>query len=123
MVTIAHGKATMAPLTMFFKAIMCNVLVCLAVWIAWSGKSLVDKFFAALLPIAAVVAMGFEHCVANMFFLPMGLLLNALGTGAPGAVTLAGVVLNIVIVTIGNLVGGGILVGITYWFAYRKKEA
>ncbi|MDR1016188.1 MAG: formate/nitrite transporter family protein [Coriobacteriales bacterium] len=130
MVSIAAGKQALVlqPVTLFCKAILCNFLVCLAVWIAFAGKSLVDKFFAALLPIAAFVALGFEHCVANMFFLPMGFVLNDLygitggAATAAGAINLGGVLGNIVLVTIGNAIGGAILVAGAYWLAYRERE-
>ena len=74
-----------------------------------------------LLPISAFGACGFEHCVANMFFLPMGLLLNSMGVGAPDAVTLAGIATNLSAATLGN-VAGGVAVGMAYWFVYRKKD-
>lgn len=74
-----------------------------------------------LLPISAFVACGFEHCVANMFFLPMGLVLNGAGFGVAGAVTLGGVAYNLVLATAGNIVGG-LLVGMAYWFVYHKKQ-
>ncbi|AJC11540.1 formate transporter [Berryella intestinalis] len=122
MVGVAAGKVALAPETMFFKGIMCNIFVCLAVWIGFGARTTVDKVIGILLPISAFVAAGFEHCVANMAFLPMGLLLNTVaGVGTPGAVTLGGVALNLAIVTLGNVVGGG-LVGIAYWFTYGKRE-
>jgi formate/nitrite transporter len=130
MVSVAAGKQALVfqPLTLICKAIMCNVLVCLAVWIAWSGKTVVDKVFGVLFPITAFVALGFEHCVANMFFLPMGFMLNNLygitgGTAtAAGMINLGGVIGNILIATVGNIIGGGIFVGCLYWLAYHKKE-
>jgi len=82
-VSVAAGKVALDPLTLFVKAVMCNILVCLAVWIGLSAKTVADKVLGILLPISAFVACGFEHCVANMFFLPMGLLLNTVaGIGA-----------------------------------------
>ena len=72
-VSVAAGKVSLAPEVLFFKAILCNILVCLAVWIGFSSKTTADKVLGILLPISAFVACGFEHCVANMFFLPMGL--------------------------------------------------
>ena len=120
-VSVAAGKVALEPVTLFFKAIMCNILVCLAVWIGFSGKTIADKVLGLLLPISAFVACGFEHCVANMFFLPMGLLLNSVGFGAVGAVSLAGIVYNLVLATLGNIVGG-LLVGLAYWFIYHKKQ-
>ncbi|MEY8460606.1 formate/nitrite transporter family protein [Eggerthellaceae bacterium 24-137] len=120
-VSVAAGKIALDPVILFFKAIMCNVLVCLAVWIGFSGKTVVDKVIGLLFPISAFVACGFEHCVANMFFLPMGLLLNMGGIGAAGAVTMGGVVYNIALATLGNIVGG-LAVGLAYWFIYHKKQ-
>ncbi len=120
-VSVAAGKVALEPATLFFKAIMCNVLVCLAVWIGFSGKTIVDKVIGLLFPISAFVACGFEHCVANMFFLPMGLVLNLGGFGAAGAITLGGVVYNLVLATAGNIVGG-LVVGLAYWFIYHKKQ-
>lgn len=123
MVNVAAGKVALDPVTMFFKGIMCNVFVCLAVWIGFGARTTVDKVIGIILPISAFVALGFEHCVANMFFLPMGLLLNSLGVGTAGAVTLQGVITNLVIVTIGNVVGGS-LVALVYRAAYgtMKKD-
>lgn len=120
-VSVAAGKVALDPVTLFFKAIMCNVLVCLAVWIGFSGKTVADKVLGLLLPISAFVACGFEHCVANMFFLPMGLVLNSVGFGAAGAITLGGVAYNLVLATLGNI-AGGLIVGLAYWFTYRKKQ-
>lgn len=121
-VSVAAGKVSLDPVSLLFKAVMCNILVCLAVWIGFAGKSIADKVLGILLPISAFVACGFEHCVANMFFLPMGLILNGvLGVGAAGAVTVGGVVFNIALATIGNVLGGA-LVGIAYWFIYGKRQ-
>ena len=120
-VSVAAGKMTPSWITLFAKGIMCNFLVCLAVWIAYASKTVADKMLGIMLPIAAFVACGFEHCVANMFFLPMGLLLNSMGVGAPDAVTLAGIATNLSAATLGN-VAGGVAVGMAYWFVYRKKD-
>ena len=121
-VSVAAGKASLAPVTLFFKAMLCNILVCLAVWIGFSSKTTADKVLGILLPISAFVACGFEHCVANMFFLPMGLVLNTIGgVGAAGAITIGGVAYNLVLATLGNI-AGGLLVGLAYWVAYRAKQ-
>lgn len=120
-VSVAAGKVALDPATLFFKGIMCNILVCLAVWIGFAGKTVADKVLGILLPISAFVACGFEHCVANMFFLPMGLVLNMGGFGAAGAITVGGIAYNLVLATAGNIVGG-LLVGLAYWFIYRKKQ-
>lgn len=121
MVSVAAGKVSPDWITLFAKGIMCNILVCLAVWIGFSARTVADKVLGILLPISAFVAAGFEHCVANMFFLPMGLLLNGMGVGAEGAITLGGILFNLSAATLGNIVGG-LLVGLAYWFVYAKKK-
>lgn len=121
MVSVAAGKVSPDWFTLFAKGIMCNILVCLAVWIGFSARTVADKVLGILLPISAFVAAGFEHCVANMFFLPMGLLLNGMGVGAEGAVTLGGILFNLSAATLGNIVGG-LMVGLAYWFVYAKKK-
>ena len=118
-VSVAAAKASLAPNVVFFRGILCNVLVCLAVWMGFAATSLADKFVAAVVPVAGFVACGFEHCVANMFFIPLGLLTQgALGLDT---VTVAGMVQNIIFATLGNLVGGAVFVAAAYWFIYRKK--
>ena len=82
MVSVAAGKVTIDAVTIFFRGILCNIFVCLAVWIGTAGKTVVDMVVGILLPIAAFVACGFEHCVANMYFLPMGILMHSCGYGA-----------------------------------------
>lgn len=121
MVTIASGKVALEPFTLFCKAILCNIFVCLAVWIGFSSRTVVDKVIGILLPISAFVACGFEHCVANMFFLPMGFALNLTGVGTAGAIALDGIVYNITLATLGNIVSG-VLVGIAYWYIYSKRD-
>lgn len=125
MVSVASGKMTPDWLTLFAKGIMCNFLVCLAVWIAYASKTVADKMLGILLPIAAFVACGFEHCVANMFFLPMGILLASLGIAPagidPSTITWAGALWNWSATVPGNIVGGALFVGMAYWLAYHKK--
>lgn len=126
MVSVAASKAVLPWLTAFFRGIMCNVLVCLAVWMGFAGKSVIDKIFTCIFPVMAFVACGFEHCIANMFFLPIGTLAFANGygasvAGAADALTAAGIASNISAATLGNIVGGAVFVGLLYWFAYRKK--
>lgn len=127
MVSVAFGKMTPDWLTLFAKGIMCNFLVCLAVWIAYASKSVADKMLGIMLPIAAFVACGFEHCVANMFFLPMGILLASTGIVAPGidpsTVDLMGALWNWSATVPGNIVGGALFVGMMYWWAYHKKKS
>lgn len=119
MVNTAASKVSPDWATLFFKGILCNIFVCLAVWIGYSARTVVDKVVGILLPISAFVACGFEHCVANMFFLPMGLVLNTVGVGSAGAVTFGGVLYNLSAATLGNILGG-LLVGLAYWFIYHK---
>ncbi len=120
MVTIAAGKINLDAGQIFFRAILCNLLVCLAVWMGFAGKSVVDKIFTTLFPVMAFVAMGFEHCVANMFFLPMGVIASGAGFGDQ-TLAWAGAFYNIGIATVGNAVGGVVFVGLIYWFAYRRR--
>ncbi|HIS40174.1 MAG TPA: formate/nitrite transporter family protein [Candidatus Aphodovivens avistercoris] len=121
MVNVAAGKAVFDVPALFFKGVLCNVFVCLAVRIGFSARSIADKVVGVLLPITAFVACGFEHCVANMFFLPMGLLQNLLGAGAAGAVDPLAVLVNLAVVTLGNVVGG-VVVGGAYWFLFGNRR-
>lgn len=108
---IPFGKA-------FFSGILCNMLVCLAVWMAMAGRSVTDKVLAIVFPITAFVAAGFEHSVANMYFIVMGIFLN---TGpAEWDITWSGFMNNMIPVILGNLVGGSVFVAITYFIIYRK---
>ncbi len=128
MVSVAAGKINLPWATIFFRGIMCNFLVCLAVWMGFAGKSVIDKIFTTVFPVMAFVACGFEHCVANMFFLPMGVVAYSQGFGASVAnaaacMNLGGIAFNISAATLGNIVGGAIFVGVIYWISYRKKSA
>ena len=127
MMKIAAGKVSLGWGTLFFKGILCNVLVCLAVWMGFAAHSVADKILAVLLPVSAFVALGFEHCVANMYFLPMGYLLASSGFPAPAGfdpsvITISGIFYNLSAVTLGNLVGG-FMVALVYWWAFAEKKA
>jgi len=119
----AAGKIRPDMLTLFCKGILCNVLVCAAVWLAYAGRSVTDKILAVILPISAFIAAGFEHCVANMYFLPLAWLLVQTGHAPANfdgsLITISGVLHNLVPVTLGNIVGGAGFVGATYWGIYR----
>jgi formate transporter len=119
----AVGKIQPDVITLFFKGILCNLLVCLAVWLAYAGRSVTDKIVALILPISAFIAAGFEHCVANMYFLPLAWLLTQTGNVPANfdasLITISGIVHNLVPVTLGNIVGGAGLVGAVYWAIYR----
>jgi formate/nitrite transporter len=119
----AIAKIRPDMMTLFFKGILCNVLVCAAVWLAYAGQSVTDKIIAVVLPVSAFIAAGFEHCVANMYFLPLAWLLVQTGH-APGnvdisTITISGIIHNLVPVTLGNIVGGAGFVGAIYWAIYR----
>jgi formate transporter len=119
----AAGKIRPDVVTLFVKGILCNVLVCAAVWLAYAGRSVTDKMVAVILPISAFIAAGFEHCVANMYFLPLAWLLVQTGHAPANfdasLITVSGIVHNLVPVTLGNIVGGAGLVGAAYWAIYR----
>ena len=111
---------------------LCNALVCLAVWMTLSARSTTDRVLAVLFPISAFVAAGFEHSVANMYFVPVALFIR--DSAAPGFWTAihqppaayatlswsAFLVRNLLPVTIGNVIGGGVMVGAVYWFVYLR---
>jgi len=119
----AAGKIRPDFVTLFFKGVLCNVLVCAAVWLAYAGRSVTDKMMAVMLPVSAFIAAGFEHCVANMYFLPLAWLLVQTGHAPtnfdPSLITLSGILHNLIPVTLGNIVGGAGFVGATYWAIYR----
>jgi formate/nitrite transporter len=129
-VTIANSKVELSFTEAVARGILCNALVCLAVWLCFSARSNVDRIFAIVPPIAAFVAAGFEHSIANMYFIPLGILLKdeetiaAAGGPAPDAMTnltWSGFVFdNLLPVTLGNLIGGGLLVGAVYWLVYLR---
>ena len=123
-VNTAVGKITPDVATLFFKGVLCNLLVCLGVWLAYAGRSVTDKIVGLMLPVSAFVAAGFDHCVANMYFLPLAWLLVQFGKIPEGVdasvITIPGIIHNLVPVTLGNIVGGAGLVGFVYWTIYRK---
>ncbi len=130
---IAEGKFALQPSQMFFLGILCNVLVCLAVWLTYSAKTTTCKIMAIIFPITAFVAAGFEHSVANMYFGTIAILIknfagqsfwSSIGKTAqdfshlsPGAMAN-----NLLWVTLGNIVGGALFVGISYWFIYLREK-
>jgi formate transporter len=121
---IATTKVELPFWTAFFRGVLCNVLVCMAVWMAIAGRSVVDKAIAIVFPVSAFVAAGFEHSVANMYFIPLAMLLQASGSVSEvwPAITLGGFIGNLVPVIIGNLVGGSVLVGLVYWVIYIRGQ-
>ena len=121
---IAAANCAMPFWTAFFKGVLCNVLVCMAVWMALAGRSVVDKVVAIVFPISAFVAAGFEHSIANMYLIPLGMLLKASGVVAANveAITWLGFLGNLVPVILGNLVGGSVLVALVYHMIYRRAR-
>jgi len=113
---IAEAKVALGPLQAFVRGILCNTLVCLAIWMCFAAYTVTGKVLAILFPITAFVALGFEHSVANMYLIPIGALqLN-------GAIGLGGFLGNLIPVTLGNIVGGGILVALVYWLIYLRQN-
>lgn len=120
MVQIVRSKIALDPVSAVARGILCNVLVCLAVWLCMGARSVADKILAILFPISAFVACGFEHSVANMFFLPVGM---ALAAGSAAPISVIGALSNLALVTIGNILGGTVLVALVYWFVYLRHDA
>ncbi|MFP1454765.1 formate/nitrite transporter family protein [Escherichia coli] len=114
--------------------ILANLMVCLAVWMSYSGRSLMDKAFIMVLPVAMFVASGFEHSIANMFMIPMGIVIRdfaspefwtAVGSAPENfshLTVMNFITDNLIPVTIGNIIGGGLLVGLTYWLYYLREN-
>jgi formate transporter len=128
-IAIANAKVNLTWMEAFSRGILCNILVCLAVWLSFAGHSVVDKVIAILFPVTAFVALGFEHSVANMYFIPAGLLAQQQAELAQvvssmnleNLTTTAFIFDNLVPVTLGNIVGGSFFVGVVYWFIYLRK--
>jgi formate/nitrite transporter len=134
--TIANAKVNLTFWQALSRGILCNILVCLAVYLCFSGRSVTDKILAILFPITAFVALGFEHSVANMYFIPAGLLLKnspevlAAAQDALGQMpdlsnlTLYGFLVdNLLPVTLGNIIGGTLFVGLAHWFLFLRPAA
>lgn len=119
-VKIAGEKVALPFWEAFFKGVLCNVLVCLAVWMAMAGRSVTDKVVSILFPVSAFVAAGFEHSVANMYLIPLGFLFSH-GAPSGGAVPdWLSFAASLVPVTLGNMAGGSILVAAIYHLIYRR---
>ena len=111
---IAQGKLALDPVEAFTRGILCNILVCLAVWMCFAAHSVSGKVLVIVFPITAFVVLGFEHSVANMYLLPVAML-------HAGQADLAGLATNLLYVTAGNIVGGGVLVALVYWVIYCRS--
>ena len=132
---IANAKTSLAFIPALTLGIMCNALVCVAVWMCFSARTNIDRVVTVIPPIAAFAAAGFEHSIANIYFIPMGLFIKA---GAPDSFWKAigktaadypeltwsnFLVGNLIPVTIGNVIGGSLMVAAVYWFVYMRKES
>ncbi|MBI5032381.1 MAG: formate transporter FocA [Chloroflexi bacterium] len=128
----ADAKSSLNFVQAVVLGILCNTLVCLAVWLTFSARSTTDRIFTIIPPITAFVAVGFEHSIANMYFIPIGLLIKTFApesfwtsiaktaTNFPN-ITLSNFIFNNLIpVTLGNIIGGSVLVGLVYWFVYLR---
>lgn len=114
-VRVAETKVSLGWLTIFLRGIGANWCVCLAVWLAMSGRRLSEKIIACWVPVMAFVVLGYEHCIANMFFIPLGMM-----EGADVGIY-AFIVDNLVPATIGNIVGGAIFVGMPHAWLHLKR--
>lgn len=133
--TIANAKVGYSFSQAFALGILCNALVCMAVWLCYSARSSADKILAIVLPVSAFVAAGFEHSIANMYFLPIGLFIKDFAEPsfwtqiASTPEKFANLTwshfftANLLPVTLGNLVGGAVMVGAIYWFVYLRRRA
>jgi formate/nitrite transporter len=130
----ANTKASLAFVPALVLGILCNALVCLAVWMCYSARTTVDRILTIVPPIAGFAAAGFEHCIANAYFLPVALFIKA---GAPASfwqsigktpadfphLTWENFAANLVPVTIGNIIGGAVMVAAVYWFVYLRPRS
>ena len=131
----ANGKTSLDFVPAFALGIMCNALVCLAVWMCYGGRSALEKVFLIIPPVAAFVAAGFEHSIANIYYIPMGLFIKAgaaesfwtaihkTAADFPALTWQNFLIGNLIPVTLGNIVGGSVMVGVVYWFIYLRPRA
>ncbi len=135
-IKVALGKVGIDPMQAIVSGILCNVLVCLAIFMAATAKDVAGKCIAIFFPIFVFVISGFEHCVANMYYIPAGIFAAQNSLYAAKATELYGITAeqlsglnfvtmfsNLIPVTIGNIIGGMVFVGLLYWYLYRKKES
>jgi formate/nitrite transporter len=131
---IANGKSALTLVPAFTLGVLCNALVCLAVWMCYGARTTIDRVVTIIPPISAFVAAGFEHSIANIYFIPAGLFIKM---GAPDsfwktigkspadfpAITWDNFIFaNLIPVTAGNIVGGSVMVAAVYWFVYLRKK-
>ena len=132
---IANKKVNLSFEAAFARGVLCNSMVCLAVWLSFSARNVTDKIISLVFPVGGFIASGFEHCVANMYFIPMGVVLKKNPEVVAAAEKMAGKTINLsqltwkgfvinnqIPVILGNVVGGVILVGIMFWFIYLRPK-
>jgi formate transporter len=127
---IANSKVHLGFIQAIALGVLCNILVCLAVWLTFSARSTIDKIAAIIFPITAFVAAGFEHSIANMYFIPMGLLIKdyapvftaATNIDLSGLTWGAFLIDNLIPVTIGNIIGGSVFVAAVYWSVFLRRK-
>jgi len=124
---IGLAKVDLTTSEAFVRGIFCNALVCLASWMVYASRTVMDKVFAVIFPISAFVAMGFEHCIANMFMIPLAVVasldseivaLSGLSAEALQNLTVSGFISNLIPVTLGNIFGGSVMVGMSLYMVY-----
>ena len=132
--TTASAKTSLEFVPAVALGVMCNALVCLAIWMCFSARTTVDRVVTIIPPITAFVAAGFEHCIANVYFIPMGLFIKlgapatfwtSIGKTAndfPSLTWTNFFIGNLLPVTIGNIIGGSVMVAAVYWFVYLRKR-
>jgi formate transporter len=129
MLSTANAKVQYGFMEALTLGILCNIMVCLAVWLSYSGRTTTDKILAIIFPITFFIAAGFEHSVANMYIIPLGLMMKSfdpafvstLGLDLTNLSWISFLLRNLLPVTLGNIIGGGFFVGILYLWSYRKK--
>ena len=128
---IAAAKVALPFDVAFIRGVLCNTLVCLAIWLCFAARSVTDKILAIVFPITAFVALGFEHSIANMYFIPVGILAandagfasaSGLSAEALGKLDVQGFMNNLIPVTLGNIVGGGVFVALSYFLVYLRDK-
>ena len=130
-VATADAKVNLSFETAFVRGILANILVCLAIWLAMAGHTVTDKLLGIVLPVTTFIAAGFEHSIANMYFVPLGLMIST----EPEALAAAGLtadqldrlnvpwaVHNLVAVSLGNIIGGGVMVALAHWFIHLRRQ-
>ena len=114
-ISIAEAKVALPVMEAFVRGLLCNALVCLAVWLCFAARSVTDKILAIVFPVTAFVALGFEHSIANAYLIPVGLLAGGIN------ISFAAATQSMVFVTLGNIVGGSLFVALVYWVIYGRR--